>query len=758
MPATLSYPGVYIEEIPSGVHSITGVSTSVTAFVGAAKRGPINKAIRILSFADFERRFGGLDDGSEMSYAVRQFFLNGGAEAWIVRVAKSASTASITLQNGSANVLTLTALDQGSSANEISVEVDYDTDNPGSAFNLSLSLVPQDNPGNAVFETYRNLSMNSKDPRYAVTVINNSSELVTAARIAALPSGLNTSQGKSISGAYPSSTAFGSLIDPTHNTFRISVDGKPPVKVVVTPSGLIANVTDLANAVTASPLPNGVTCGVSPTTSPNHLVLTSTATGELSSVRVLPGEANDVASRLMLGPLFGGEEIDAVAVWLRPNEIPARATLKSGALMLTDLAAIPTSVKNMKVVLDGYESDITLSGTLLTGALAAQLTDLATRIQSAVRASKLSNPAFKFFSATADTINNELILQSGSRGSGSTVEVRLGADSLAGNLKLLAPDVDTSAARPADILLVGGSEQPLDLTQAYNSFIADRSKREGIFALEAVDLFNLLVLAAVNDPGILMDASAYCQERRAFMIIDSPITADKPDEMEKAITGTALPKTNYAAVYYPWIKIADPLKGGQLRTVGSSGTMAGIYARTDSNRGIWKAPAGTEAGLVGAQAVAYVLTDRENGVLNPRGANCIRLLPSFGAVAWGARTLQGDDQIASEWKYIPVRRTALFIEESLYRGTKWVVFEPNDEPLWAQIRLNVGAFMHNLFRQGAFQGTTPKEAYFVKCDKETTTQNDIDLGVVNILVGFAPLKPAEFVVIKLQQIAGQIQT
>jgi phage tail sheath protein FI len=104
-----------------------------------------------------------------------------------------------------------------------------------------------------------------------------------------------------------------------------------------------------------------------------------------------------------------------------------------------------------------------------------------------------------------------------------------------------------------------------------------------------------------------------------------------------------------------------------------------------------------------------------------------------------------------------VRRTALFIEESLYRGTQWVVFEPNDEPLWAQIRLNVGAFMQNLFRQGAFQGKTPREAYFVKCDKETTTQNDINLGIVNILVGFAPLKPAEFVIIKIQQIAGQIE-
>ena len=180
-------------------------------------------------------------------------------------------------------------------------------------------------------------------------------------------------------------------------------------------------------------------------------------------------------------------------------------------------------------------------------------------------------------------------------------------------------------------------------------------------------------------------------------------------------------------------------------------------ARTDTTRGVWKAPAGLDASINGIQGINVPLNDAENGMLNPLGINCLRVFPVNGRVIWGARTLRGADQLADEWKYIPVRRTALFIEESLYRGTQWVVFEPNDEPLWAQIRLNIGAFMHNLFRQGAFQGTTPRDAYFVKCDKETTMQNDINLGIVNIVVGFAPLKPAEFVIIKLQQMAGQIE-
>jgi hypothetical protein len=179
-------------------------------------------------------------------------------------------------------------------------------------------------------------------------------------------------------------------------------------------------------------------------------------------------------------------------------------------------------------------------------------------------------------------------------------------------------------------------------------------------------------------------------------------------------------------------------------------------ARIDGSRGVWKAPAGTEADVRGIIGVDCRFSDGENGVMNPKGINTIRIFPN-GIVNWGARTMDGDDSFASEYKYIPIRRLALYMEESLYRGLKWVVFEPNDEPLWSQIRLNVGAFMHNLFRQGAFQGQTPRDAYFVRCDANTTTQNYRNLGIVNIMVGFAPLKPAEFVVIYLQQMAGQVQ-
>jgi phage tail sheath protein FI len=216
-------------------------------------------------------------------------------------------------------------------------------------------------------------------------------------------------------------------------------------------------------------------------------------------------------------------------------------------------------------------------------------------------------------------------------------------------------------------------------------------------------------------------------------------------------------RSKNAAAYFPRVRVADPLRENRLEEFAPCGIIAGIYARTDNTRGVWKAPAGTDAVMRGVRELTVKMTDLQNGIINPLGLNALRTFPVHGQVVWGARTLDGADVQASEWKYIPVRRLALFLEESLYRGTQWVVFEPNDEPLWSQIRLNIGSFLHNLFRQGAFQGSSPREAYFVKCDKDTTTQNDINLGIVNIVVGFAPLKPAEFVVIRIQQMAGQLE-
>jgi phage tail sheath protein FI len=297
------------------------------------------------------------------------------------------------------------------------------------------------------------------------------------------------------------------------------------------------------------------------------------------------------------------------------------------------------------------------------------------------------------------------------------------------------------------------------------TYKGDPLLKTGIHALKKADIFNLLCIppdvrdgtlpAGVNDA-----AAALCRAERALLIVDPPAAWDAIPETAAADAKTAqmaspivsLDNADYAALYFPRLIKRDPLRGGQTDIFPPCGAVAGVMARTDVNRGVWKAPAGIAATLANTDGLTVRLTDEENGLLNPIAINCLRTFPNIGRVVWGSRTLKGSDQLSDDYKYVPVRRLALYIEESLFRGTQWVVFEGNDEPLWAQVRLSVGAFMQRLFRQGAFQGTAPRDAYFVKCDSETTTQDDINRGIVNIVVGFAPLQPAEFVIISIQQI------
>jgi uncharacterized protein len=528
MPIAVSYPGVYVEEISSGVRTITGVATSITAFIGRTRRGPPNDPIRVQSFAEFERAFGGLWSESTLSYAVAQFFQNGGGDALIVRVTDdsgAASTASVKSlkadPDGAASAptgaLSLVAASSGTWGDSLWARIEPV---PGDATNKVFNLTILDNK-TGTSEQFLNLSTDAAAPRYVKGVLEQSSNLVR------------------VTGAVP-------------------------------------------------------------------------------------------------------------------------ATLVAG--VVTDADA--------------------------------------------------SKPAI---------LDPKLSSQFGSGGDGNAIS--------------------------DDLISKPGLEV----------------KKEGIWALEKADLLNLLCippLKADTDVGLQTRdaAAAYCKKRRALLIVDPLIAWDSHTKAIKGHDATFMGRSSYAALFFPFVRAPDPELKGQIAPFAPCGAVAGIFARTDAVRGVWKAPAGLEATISGVSGLTVKLTDAENGQLNPLAINCLRSFPNFGTVVWGSRTLDGADQLASEWKYISVRRLALFIEESLYRGTQWVVFEPNDEPLWAQIRLNIGAFMHNLFRQGAFQGKTPAEAYFVKCDKDTTTQNDINLGIVNIVIGFAPLKPAEFVIIKIQQIAGEIAT
>jgi phage tail sheath protein FI len=324
-----------------------------------------------------------------------------------------------------------------------------------------------------------------------------------------------------------------------------------------------------------------------------------------------------------------------------------------------------------------------------------------------------------------------------------------------------APPTATAAPVPftggADGTVLHPTDQNFEL-----AVLASGNANAGVNLLDRVDIFNLLCIPGETDAATVSTLQQYCNTKRAFMIVDSPQNISIQGLMQSGPAGTPLGTGNitgtYAsnsAFYFPWIQAPDPLVGNRPALFPPCGFVAGIYAATDASRGVWKAPAGIEAGFTGNSGLQFVLTDAENGTLNQQAVNCLRQFKVYGDVVWGSRTLAGNDQAGSQWKYVPIRRLALFLESSLFDGTQWVVFEPNDATLWGQIRLNVGSFMQGLFLQGAFAGTTPQQAYFVKCDGENNPPGSIAQGVVNILVGFAPLYPAEFVVIEIQQIVAQ---
>jgi uncharacterized protein len=612
MPSQLTYPGVYVEEIPSGVHTIVGVATSITAFIGRAASGPTDQAVVINGYGDYERIYGGLAPFSAMSYAVRDFFLNGGSQAVIVRLYHpdpgpgGATPAPASNSTVLVDTLPFVAADPGSWGQNLRAFVDR----------------------NVKKEVAKSLGLADENDLFNLTVFED------------IPGGLRES--------------FSNL--------SVKKSKRRVDKVLQAESSLIR----WKSATNNLDLPAGVPA--------------------------IPGGDILSAPAQMQTALQTAQQ--ALADLQKKKPPATEAELKSAQ------DAVDTATSNLR------QSQLNLTQGVVKDAVSA---------------------------ATSDTVR----------------QAALSAMAASDGLGLVFPD-------------------DFNPTGAQNS-------KKGLYSLDKVDLFNLLCIPPYGgdivgdvDDSLLTLALSYCVDRRAMLLVDPKSNWTSVSTAVAGINNTTFPLTGdparNAALFFPRLLQSDPNDNQVVKGFVPCGAVAGVFARTDAQRGVWKAPAGVDASLVGvpdlgaADSTQINMTDPENGRLNPLGVNCLRSFPIIGRVVWGSRTLRGADALANEWKYVPVRRTALYIEESLYRGLKWAVFEPNDEPLWAQIRLNAGAFMQNLFRQHAFQGLTPGDAYFVKCDSETTTQNDIDNGIVNILVGFAPLKPAEFVVIQIQQIAGQIQT
>ncbi|MFE5022405.1 phage tail sheath family protein [Streptomyces sp. NPDC056656] len=607
-----TYPGVYVEELPSSTRAISAVTTSVTAFVGHTRRGPLNEPVRVTGFAEFERRFGGLSAQSPLAYAVHQFFGNGGSVAVVVRVAKAGSgkAACVVLESteghSESHVLEVHAKEPGVWGNGLRVAVDYDTPDCDETFNLRV----YDAKGDAR-ESFTGLSMDAGSGTHAPTVINAGSRLIRVDAVG---------------------------------------EGRPD------PSGTVSKP-------------------------------------------------------------FGHE--------------------------LPDLAV------DLTVKIGDVEREFKLYDADCDGEAPSSVAELALLLERKLRALPDAPGRHAFAGVEVTAFGRRVQVVAGSTDPEDVVRF----------LGECANDLGLEASvNPPVFPLEGGEDGEAPGPRDLIGSEADKTGIQALRGVADVNLLSLPELAAYEKTEdaltVVSAAQRLCEERRIFLLVDAPSTWVSVDSARAGLSAFDAVRGNHAGLYFPHLQLTDPLTG-RLRAFPPSGAVAGVIARTDSERGVWKAPAGTEAQLVGVRSLTVDLTDRETGLLNPLGVNCLRTFPLAGPLVWGARTLEGSDALDSAWKYVPVRRLALHVEESLQRGLQWVVFEPNDESLWQQIRLSASSYLHTLFRQGAFKGSTPREAYFVKCDSETTTDEDVANGIVNVLVGIAPVRPAEFVVVKIQQTSGQ---
>lgn len=657
---SVSYPGVYVEEIPGGARPIESAGTSTAAFVGEAERGPDDEALRITSWDGFERYYGSFIDGSYLAESVYQFFNNGGRQCYIVRLTRSdADTADVTVKNRASTAVDFavkfSARNKGEWGNYLYLTIEDGSNDAGNTFKVTVrkqelaTTIPKGPEVPEPVEVFDDLSMDPDLPNFCEKVIKRDSVLID---IDALD-GNNSAQP----GFHRGSVV--AMVDAdvpaiTGRKFDINIDDDGWQKVVL-PNATLADLNSLSGAITTAV--TGLT--------KQRARTDATAFSEFACTLETPSDGN------------------------------VRFVLTSGSNGTIDDIDDPGATKRSSVLIRAAASE-DITGELGIGE---------------------ANDGVSYGALAVRRPVNIKALQIGDH----------------------MVDGDVTATTP-------GTDGTVALTPT--------SYDDAFHVLDDKNDFSLLAAPGVGIPDIVDSGMSYCEGRplRDVFYIGETGKYDDPDDA--AVFRKNLTKANsYSALYYPWVRANDPSgKSAVPIMLPPSGYVAGLYARIDTTRGVWKAPAGTEASLNGVVGLTYNLTDTDQGSLNPINVNCIRRFDLSGIVAWGARTITSDP----EWKYVPVRRAAIMLRKSIYDGIQWAVFEPNNEGLWSSLRLNIGSFMNGLFRSGAFQGGKASDAYFVRCGLgDTMTQGDIDRGQVIVLVGFAPLKPAEFVIVRIQQKAGQ---
>ena len=773
----LLHPGVYLQEVPSGVRPIEGVSTSTAAFIGKAEMGSLDTAVLVTTMTEFSSRYGGfLTDGSGfLAHSVLQFFQNGGKRAYIARIAgNGAAPASITVADRKAQnpaaALTISAKNEGTWGNLLDLVITDGATDPDNLFNIAVyrnrsNLNPPQPP--LLLETLQNLSM---DP--------NAANFVDNATVAA----------KYISTARNAANAATATAG-VSRTGKLAVGNGADVLLLGAANGGTETAGTANTAGTSQSGPN-------PPTSPpaDHRRFSINLDGDGPRDITIPGDANTgaaVAAAIQAAvralSANGAVHQPAYDNFTATFQTPGGGAqpfylLTSGTKGTTSRVVVTNSTNSpIKLVAGPAAFNININGDgpqqVVINGPQADGNAIAAAITTAVRAllpHRASNAnAYQNFTCsydnTAGANNPSLVLTSGMAGVASAVAVTNAANNNIAALLNLGLTNGGHEITGAAVLRPAASQTPSEyhmgigvvtgnvlavVPGADGATPLDQDYLGGLTLLDTVRDVNLVAIPGIGSQNVVAQGTNYCTQRGdCFFVGDMALTDDTKEEAIAFVNGLTV-KSSYGAVYYPWLRISDPARISATPVpVPPSGFVMGLYARTDATRGVWKAPAGTAANVGGAVGLVADTTDAAQDVLNPIGVNVIRSFPASGIVIWGARTLATRSD--PEYRYVPVRRTAVFLEQSIYAGIQWAVFEPNDETLWASLRLNVSAFMMLQFRAGAFQGATATDAFFVKVDASTTTQADIDAGVVNILVGFAPLKPAEFVVLMLSQKVNQ---
>jgi phage tail sheath protein FI len=747
---TVSYPGVYVQEIPSTTHGVVPATTSATAFIGWFPRGSVKQAVHIDSLASFQRIYGGLDRNSEASYAIKQFFTNGGSDAWVVRVRSGSVEASTsigivppTMASLSSNAIE-TLNTAWTKANAAWVEV-FGTALPPGVYHPPASPVspPANSPRNSppVFMPSPppiDLTSPPAEPSSPPIFTDPSPEvnLTRAAQMATDAANAAQFVALAITG------------DPATGSIGIAADANA-IATIFSAQLAAANPALLNNTWRAAEL--AAAAALDAATAANNAAVAASTLAQMDAATI-----GQTAGMAAVQTAQQAAQAATLAAWTAASEAEAALVAASEAIEAADgpqlfvQAASPGAWGNcLQVVV--VPSQRRIPGPPLFDLTVSEVVVVRSKPTVANREtySALSlDPASSSYAVAVVNDQSSLIELSvkGIVVPGSTLDY---ATVTTTTPAVLSDGADGVQPRGADLdpTVVDAYDDPTWEQQLGNI---------------APNVFNLLCIPDTinlsnNEAfAIFTAANGFCDANHAFYLFDMPrgCTRDPGKAISYLGGGIGSEESYSSATYFPTLQLPDPLNGYRLREVGPSGTMAGVYARTDGQRGVWKAPAGVAAVLEGAD-VALKVTDADNGTLNSAGVNVLRTFPVYGPIAWGARTLAGADLLDSEWKYINVRRLVDYIEQSLVQSLKWVVFEPNDEATWGQIRLEVGSFLSGLFADGAFSGATPAAAYFVNCDATTTTADDIDRGIVNILVGVAPVKPAEFVVLQIEQIAAQ---